>query len=130
MIVVDASALVGVLADENESARRLRRFLLGEELTAPHVIDVEVLSALRRARRIGRIGADRAAQALGDLALLPLRRVGHTSMLARAWELRDNVAPHDAMYVALAEHLRAPLLTADARLARAPGIRCDVQLVT
>jgi predicted nucleic acid-binding protein len=128
VIVVDASALVGILG-EGEDANRLRRRLLAEKLAAPHVVDVEVLSALRRAQRMGRIGADRAAQALADLTLLPLRRVGHTSLLRRAWELRDNVTPPDAMYVALAEAFGAPLLTADARLARAPGLRCEIQLV-
>jgi len=129
VIVIDASALVGMLGKEDEGARRLTRRLIGEELVAPHLVDVEVLSGVRRALRIGLIRPERAAQALADLASLPLRRVGHTSLLRRAWELRDNLSAYDATYVALAEHLRAPLLTADVRLAGAPGVRCDVQLV-
>jgi predicted nucleic acid-binding protein len=130
MIVVDASVLYVLVAEDDEEARRLRGQLVHEALSAPHLIDVEVVSALRREHRAGRIGTERAMHALADLPRLPLRRVTHTHLLARAWALRDNLSAYDATYVALAERLRAPLLTADARLARAPGIRCDVQLVT
>jgi len=58
--------------------------------------------------------------------LLGLRRHPSRSLWPRAWELRTNLSAHDALYVALAEQLKAPLLTADARLARAPGLRCPV----
>jgi predicted nucleic acid-binding protein len=76
------------------------------------------------------MGAERAIQALADLALLSVSRVSHTPFLGRIWELRDNVTPYDAAYVALAEVMEAPLLTADARLSRAPGVRCEVVLIS
>lgn len=129
MIVVDASVLYSIVAEDGENAHHLRERLAPEELAAPHLVDVEVTSALRREHRTGRIGAERAAQALADLSLLPLRRVGHTLLLDRIWALRDHLTAYDAAYVALAETLDAPLLTADARLAKASGVRCDVQLV-
>ncbi len=85
---------------------------------------------IRRAHRLGRIGAERAVQALADLALLSVSRVSHTPFLGRIWELRANLSPYDAAYVALAEAVEAPLLTADARLSRAPGMRCEVVLLS
>ncbi len=75
------------------------------------------------------LDAGRAALALVDLADLRLRRVGHRSLLSRCWELRGNVTAYDAAYVALAEELDTILLTADARLAAAPGPRCEVELL-
>ena len=74
------------------------------------------------------IGADRAADARLDLADLPLRRYPHVPLLERAWELRDNVSAYDAMYVALAELLDAPLVTCDASLARAAGVRAQIEV--
>ncbi len=71
----------------------------------------------------------RAATAVTDLAALSLDRMPHRPLLARCWELRDNLTPYDASYVALAERLGVTLVTADARLARAPGIRCDVEVL-
>lgn len=82
-----------------------------------------------RAHRLGRIGAERAIQALADLALLSVSRVFHTPFLGRVGELRHNLSPCDAAYVALAEVVEAPLLAADARLSRAPGMRCEVVLL-
>jgi predicted nucleic acid-binding protein len=58
---------------------------------------------------------------------MPLQRIPHTALIRRVWELRDNVTPYDAAYVALAEVLGATLLTADIRLSRAPGIQCQVE---
>jgi predicted nucleic acid-binding protein len=81
---------------------------------------------IRRAHRAGRMATERAVQALVDLAVMPVARVSHTPFLGRIWDLRDNLSCYDAAYVALAETMEAPLLTADARLSRAPGIRCDV----
>ena len=69
------------------------------------------------------------ALALTDLIELPLRRISHRSMLARCWELRQNVTVCDAAYVALAELLDVVLLTADVRLASAPGLRCQLEVL-
>lgn len=98
-------------------------------LAAPALIDLEVLSVLRRLNDSGRISHGRANLALMDFAVLPLARAGHESLLPRCWELRDNLTIYDAAYVALAEALDVPLLTADARLSRSPGVRCVIELL-
>jgi len=129
VIVVDASVLANVIGG-GESGRRARERLAGARLLAPEFVDLEVTSVIRRAHQTGRMGAERAIQALADLALLSISRVTHTPFLGRIWELRDNVTPYDAAYVALAEVMEAPLFTADARLSRAPGVRCEVVVVS
>ncbi len=127
MIVVDASVLAPALADDGEDGDRARERLGGERLAAPSLVDLEVASILRRASLAGRLEERRSAQALADLALLPLRRAPHLPMLTRIWDLRENVTVYDAAYVALAEALDAVLLTADGRLGRAAGVRCQVE---
>jgi predicted nucleic acid-binding protein len=130
VIVVDASVLAPALADDDADGDRARDRLRGEQLAAPELIDLEVVSPLRRAPRADRLDERRSAQALTDLAALPLRRVPHLPLLARVWELRDNLSAYDASYVALAEALDTALFTADGRLKRASGIRCEVTLLS
>lgn len=96
---------------------------------APHLVDAEVGHVLRRAVLAGELSARDARAALDDLADLPIRRTGHRGILGRAWELRCNLSFYDGLYVALAERLELPLLTLDARLAGAPGIRAQVQIL-
>jgi predicted nucleic acid-binding protein len=84
---------------------------------------------LRRQLAAGALDARRAGLALDDLAALPARRAPHRPLLARCWELRDNLTIYDAAYVALAEAMHATLLTADRRLARAPGPRCPIEVL-
>ena len=84
---------------------------------------------LRRQMRAGALDARRAGLALDDLAALPARRAPHRPLLARCWELRDNLTIYDAAYVALAEAMNATLLTGDRRLARAPGRHCDIEVL-
>lgn len=129
MIVVDASVLAPALADDGADGDRVRGRLRGEQLTAPELIDLEVISTLRRAARAGRLDDRRSSQVLTDLAALPLRRVPHLPLLSRIWELRDNLTAYDAAYVALAEALNALLLTADGPLGRASGVRCEVEVL-
>ncbi|WP_432564957.1 type II toxin-antitoxin system VapC family toxin [Kineococcus sp. SYSU DK003] len=129
MIVVDASVLAPALADDGPDGDRARERLRGEALTAPEVIDLEVTSVLRRAAAGGRLPDRRADLALHDLVDLPLRRAGHRFLLRRCWELRHTVTSYDAAYIALAEALDTTLVTADARLSRAPGITCEVDVV-
>lgn len=129
MIVVDASIVASALGDDGSDGERARRRLAGERLVAPELIDLEVASAWRRASRASRLGEKRAGQALTDLAALPLARASHQPLMNRIWELRDNLTPYDAAYVALAEALETPLLTADRRLAQAPGTRCEIELL-
>jgi predicted nucleic acid-binding protein len=130
MIVVDASVVAAVVAQDDEPGRDLRDRLVGERLFAPELVDIEVTSAIRRARRTERLSADRAVYALAELALLPIARVSHTLLLNRIWALRDNLTAYDAAYVALAQVLDAPLLTRDGPMARAPGLDCDVVLIS
>lgn len=129
MIVVDASVLAPAIADDGADGDRVRERLRGERLAAPELIDLEVVSTIRRAARGGRLDDRRSGQALADLAALPLHRVPHLPLLSRVWELRDNLTAYDAAYVALAEALDALLLTADGPMGRASGIRCEVEVL-
>jgi len=96
---------------------------------APHLIDVEVLAAWRRLAGTGRLEEQRAELARSDLRSLAIERVPHGPLLERAWELRANLTAYDATYVALAELLDAALVTADEKLAGAPGLRCTVEVL-
>jgi predicted nucleic acid-binding protein len=128
--VVDASVLVAYLAG-GEAAGGARA-ALGEQrgaLWAPHLVDAEVGHVLRRSVQRGELAEAVAREALVDLADLPLRRAGHRGLLARAWELHENVSFYDALYVALAERLDLPVLTLDARLSRGPGLRAEIVVV-
>lgn len=126
MIVVDASVLASALIDDTEDGDVARARLQDDrDLHAPHLVDVEVLSVLRRARAEAR----RLASALDALDALRLMRYPHRPFSRRIWELRDNVTPYDAAYVAIAEMLGCALVTADARLARATGPRCLIEVV-
>ena len=130
MIVVDASVLATALADDDEDGDFARaRLSQDPDLHAPHLLDAEVLSALRGQALAGLLGNRRAGQALADLVALPIARYPHLPFASRVWELRESVTAYDALYVALAEALDAPLLTADARLSRAAGPRCEVELM-
>jgi len=130
VLVVDASVLVVALADDGPDGGQARARLRGERLAAPELIDLEVTSVLRRQAAANAVDDRRAAMALADLAALPLQRACHRALLARCWELRQNLTIYDAAYVALAETLRADLLTGDRRLARAPGPRCRIEVLT
>jgi predicted nucleic acid-binding protein len=130
VIVIDASTLVEVLlASARAGAARAVLERPGCALHAPHLLDIEITQALRRYVSIGQVEAGRAQDALRDLSRLPLRRHAHGFLLPRAWELRNNLTAYDAIYVALAEALDATLLTSDARLAAAPGVRARIELV-
>jgi predicted nucleic acid-binding protein len=129
VIVVDASVIVTGLGDDGDDGDRVRARLRNERLVAPHVIDLEVVSAWRRLVAAGHLDERRATLALADLGALRLERVPHRPLMDRCWELRDNLTVYDAAYVALAELMEVDLLTADARLAAAPGIRCRIQVL-
>lgn len=129
MIVVDASVLAPALVDEGPAGARARERLMGERLAAPELIDLELTSVLRNLTRAKKLTARRASEALEDLGDLPLDRAGHRHLIRRCWELRDNLTTYDAAYVALAELLSVPLITADARLAASPRLRCNVEVL-
>lgn len=129
MIVVDASVIATALADDGADGDQARQRIRNERLAAPHVVDLEVTSAWRRLAAAGHLDGRRADLALADLQVLRIERVPHAPLLARCWELRANLTIYDAAYVALAEALDAPLLTADSRLANAPGTRCPIEVL-
>ena len=125
MIVVDASAAVLALLNDGEA----RRSIAGEAVAVPHLTDSEVAHALRARVLRGRVSAEHAGVALSGWARLGLRRFAAVGLLPRIWELRANLTAYDATYVALAEALGCDLVTADARLAQAPGPRCAIKVV-
>jgi predicted nucleic acid-binding protein len=129
LTVVDASVVVSALADDDDDGDQARRRLRGETLHAPEILDLEVVSVIRRLLGAGELDERRAGLALGDLYDLDLRRVGHRPLLPRVWELRHTLTPYDAAYVALAEAIGAPLVTADRRLAAAPGPHCEIEVL-
>ena len=130
MLVVDASVLAPALADDASAGDTARARLRGHGLIAPELIDLEVASVLRRQLLLGDLDARRAELALTDLIELPLGRVPHRRLLDRCWQLRHNLTVYDAAYVALAELLDLVLVTGDVRLSKAPGLRCQVEVLT
>lgn len=129
MLVVDASCLYEVVADAALAEQVRERLALDPEQAAPHVIDVEVLSIIRRDHMLGRLDRTGALMAVDDLRDWPGERFGHRALLERAWELRDSVRTWDAFYVALAEIMDATLLTLDGRLGRVRDIQCSVEVL-
>jgi predicted nucleic acid-binding protein len=129
MLVVDASCLYEVVADTVDAEQVRARLALDPDHAAPQLIDVEVVSVIRRDHMLGRLDTTAAGQAIEDLRDWPGERYGHRGLLDRAWELRGNVRAWDAMYVALAEALDATLLTLDRRLGRVRRLACPVEVL-
>jgi len=129
VIVVDASVIASALIDDGTGGVRARDRLRGEQLVAPHLLDLEVASAWRRQTAAGRWTARRASLALADLRDLPVERASHIELLPRCWELRNNLTVYDATYVALAEALDVTLITSDRRLAQSTGIHCTIEML-
>lgn len=131
MIVLDASAVVELLLGGDRAEVVLPWFEAGEgDIHVPGLLDVEVTQAFRRLVADGRMGAERGAAAVEILQDLPLTRHPEKPLLPRLWALRDTLTGYDATYVALAEALDCPLVTFDARLAKAPGPRIRVNLLS
>jgi predicted nucleic acid-binding protein len=130
VIVLDASAAVEVLLHTTKAqAVKDRLSLAGQTLHAPHLIDIEVVHAVRRYAVSGIIDPERCEAALIDFMDLALIRYPHNHLLPRIWELRNSMSAYDAVYVALAETLNAPLVTCDQKLARAEGHGARIELV-
>ena len=125
MIVVDASAAVLGLLNDGDA----RSYLAAEPFACPHLADSEIVHALRGTVRRGDVGAADAERALATWARLGMERVSIVGLLERIWKLRENLTAYDATYVAVAEALDVPLVTADARIARAPGPTCPITVV-
>jgi predicted nucleic acid-binding protein len=130
MPVIDASVLVEYFgAGEHAEVAWERMLQYRRALWAPHLVDAEVGHALRRAVRLGDLETEAARSGLEFMSDLPLRRVPHGKLLGLAWELRDNLSFYDALYVSLAEVLEEPLITFDSRLAKASGIRAEIEVL-
>lgn len=130
MIVLDASAMLEVLlATPAAPSVQTRLSAAGETFHAPHLLDLEILQVLRRYCAKGEITGARAEQALSDYLDFPIVRYPHDVLAFRIWELRQNLTAYDGAYVALAEALRAPLVTRDRKLATTSGHRARIEVV-
>lgn len=129
MIVLDASAAVDWLL-QTQAGRRIEERIYShrETLHSVHLLDVEFAQVLRRMARDGTLTPRRAEEAIEDLAALRITRYAPVLLLPRIWQLRHNLSAYDAAYVALAEKLRAPLITRDQRIAAAPGYAAKVEV--
>lgn len=120
-LVVDASAILFAVTEPAPSAGRLRRRLADETVHAPHLVDAEVGSVVRRKVLQGEMDEDRAVAILSAYPVLVDHRYEHHGALAAmAWALRDNLSFSDALYVALGAALDVEVVTLDAGMAGAP----------
>ena len=124
MIVIDASAVLEILA-KTQTGLDLAS-VLGPELHAPQIIDLEVANAVRRWELSGLIGRKDGGAILDVYRAMNIRRYDHAPLLGEIWELRHNLTAYDAAFVALADALEVPLVTCDARLANAPGVTAEL----
>lgn len=130
MIVIDASVLTAALTDDGPLGRSCRAELANDvHWAAPDHLVVEAFSAIRGLDRGAKITRQRAESALTALSSAVVDRVDIVPLLARMWQLRPNLTGYDAAYVAVAELLACPLVTADRRLSHAPGVRCEIRVV-
>jgi predicted nucleic acid-binding protein len=131
IVVIDAS-VVGhwLLTTQTPTLALIQEFAGEGAFAAPHLLDAEVGHVIRRRVLTGLVSKTRGLIALDDYLALPIDRYPHTNLLPRAFELRDNATIYDAIYLALAEVLEAVLLTRDSRLARVPGVKAQVDVVT
>lgn len=128
VLVVDTSAILAVLAGRPRIRALAERLASDQDLQAPHLIDVELIHALRRLVIRGELSEDRAEDCRTDLADLTIIRYPHHPLVDRMWELRHNLTAYDAAFVALSEALAVPLVTCDSRLVEAPGHQADIHL--
>lgn len=130
MIVPDASALLVALTVDSPAGDAVReRLAEAVPLHAPHVVDLEVLSAIRGLALGGKLDTRRADQALADWRDTRITRHAHHPFEGRVWQLRHNLTVYDAAYVATAEALGCALLSGDADLDAAPGVRCEIIII-
>ena len=127
MIVIDTSAVVDLLVETPVNTALIERLRSVTELHAPHLIDIEFLSVLRRLHSRDLVTDRQATIARDKFAKLPIQRYPHTALSNRIWELRHAITPYDASYIALAEALQIPFVTSDGRLARSTGHRATVE---
>lgn len=124
-LVVDASLVVASLLNAGRDGIWARQIILADDVSAPHHVLVEVSNVLRKRELAGEISGDVASIAHAELLAMAIDLHPYDLLGSRVWELRHTVTAYDAAYIALAEHLEAPLTTVDLRLTRAPGPRCE-----
>lgn len=129
MLVVDTSAVLAALVGGAAAVEVADRLARDADLHAPHLLDVEILHALRGLVRARVLSEDRAHDVRSDVGELAIVRYPHEPLGDRIWALRHNVTAYDAAFVALAEALGVPLVTCDAKLAAAPGTTANVELL-
>jgi predicted nucleic acid-binding protein len=127
VIVLDSAAAVDYLLTRTAGAWVDEQLRDADSVHAPHILDVEVVGALRKRVQLGDVTTERAEGALSDFRQLRVTRYPHRPFLVRMWELRQNLRASDAAFVALAEVLALPLVTTDLRLARAPGLDIEIR---
>jgi predicted nucleic acid-binding protein len=120
--------MVAALVDASPVGSWAESVLASGPLAAPHLLPIETANVLRRLALAGDISSDVAALAHRDLLAIRMELFPYAPLGERVWELRQNVTSYDACYVALAELLRVPLATLDARLTRIPGATCEFRL--
>ena len=120
--------LAPAIVDAGTDGDTIRSRLRGERIAGPDLLRIEVLAVIRKSLIVGALTTTQANDAVEDLLDLPVSVFPSAPLLRRAWALRDNVTAYEACYVTLAETLGCPLLTADSRLASAPGTTCAVEL--
>lgn len=130
MIVIDSSAVLAALASESPDPALIERIEGDPDLHAPHLVDVEVIHALRRLVSEKSLTEDRAMDVRSDFDDLAVVRYPHQPLSDRMWGLRHNLTAYDAAFVALSEALGVPMITCDSRLARAGGHEADIELYT
>jgi predicted nucleic acid-binding protein len=128
-VILDASAALLLLIDPSPAGERVAGRLGGASVAAPDLLPYEVSNVLRRHRNAGRLSDAEARLALDGFHSLSVELWPHAVLSERVWSLGANLSAYDAAYVALAERLGAVLLTADARLAGAPGVACEIEVV-
>ena len=126
-IVCDASVVVALLLDSGPDGQWAADQLSGPDLFAPSLMPYECANIVRRNELADRVGADQAAQAHADLLDLSVELWPYELLADRVWQLRANLSSYDAAYVALAEAIGAELATLDRRIARAPGVGCEIR---
>lgn len=128
MIVADTSAILAVLSADPPDPKLRQRLGDDGDLHVPHLLDVELLHALRRLVATGDLTEQRATAVRADFAQLALTRYPHHPLAGRMWELRHNLTTYDATFITLSEVLDVPLVTCDARVASAPDHRAVVEV--
>ena len=128
VLVVDTSAIMAALVGRPRIPTLAEALASDRDLHAPHLIDVELINALRRLVMKGDLSEARAQDCRTDFADLAITRYPHQPLADRMWELRHNLTAYDSAFAALSEALGVPLVTCDARLAEAPGHVADVHL--